>query len=118
MTPVSRTIGPRRVDEVVVNVLLRVLHNPLDVLCGKLPQPDCVIYNETIVRCSKRGVHVVKQQTDNSFLVSTRHGHLFCPSDAPFSHGNRGGEPAKTVGFSLRRARLQDKGQPIETATI
>jgi len=85
MTLMARTFGPSRVDEEIMNVLLRVLDDPLDVVVGLIddfPQAVGVLYNQMVVFSSNCGVEVVKKQADNSFLVCIGHGHLFnvCPS--------------------------------------
>jgi hypothetical protein len=78
MTVMARTGWPSRIDEVVVNVLLRILDDPLGVRLGfvvELAQPPGVLKNKLIVFASNCCVQVAKEQVDNSPLVGISYRH-------------------------------------------
>ena len=67
----SRAPRPYRVDEFIVDVLLRILDNTLNVARGvidELPESDRVVQGQIVVIGSDRCVQVVHKQLDDSSL--------------------------------------------------
>ncbi len=79
MMMVTWTLRPRRVDELVVNVLLAVFDDLLEVpsrILNMLSETDGVRLDQPIVFGSDCGVQVVKKQADYSILVVVSNGHF------------------------------------------
>ena len=75
----SRAPRPHRVDEFIVDVLLRILDNTLNVARGvidELPKSDRVVQGQIVVIGSDRCVQVVQKQLDDSSLFNIGNRHL------------------------------------------
>jgi hypothetical protein len=76
---VPRTLGPDRVNELIVDVLLRIVDDSLNVardVIDELPEPDRVVQSQVVVTSPNCCVQIMNKQSDDLFLVDISNGHL------------------------------------------
>ncbi len=73
----SRTLWPRRVNELIMHVLLRIVDNALNVARNFIDEvSDCVVQGQVVVASSYCCLQIMNQEPDDLFLVNIGNGHL------------------------------------------
>ena len=84
VSSMARASRPGRVDERIMNVLLRVIDDLRNVsirFVDELTQPAGVPSSERLVARSNGRLEILNEETNDLFLVAVGHGHVAVPQD-------------------------------------
>jgi hypothetical protein len=75
----SRTPRPRRIDKLIMHVLLRIIDDRLNVapdVIDELPESDRVVQDQVVVTSTNCCVEIMTESPNDLFLVKISNGHL------------------------------------------